>query len=241
MSFIGRLQRIMRVLFRLIAKIEVAHFDRIPQQGAVVVVSNHVGLLDAMLAVTFSPRRDVVMIVARKYEKYRLWRWVGAKLDAVWLDRRQTDFRALRLVQRRLQAGEAAAIAPEGTRSPNGTMQKGKPGAIYLAAKTGAPIVPIALTGTRDQEVKSSLRRLRRLRVRMEAGEPFYLPPLERAGRDAYLEEWTTETMCRIAVMLPGSYRGYYADHPRVAELEAETPPSPPPPRRSRRLGGRFA
>ena len=214
----------MRILLRIIADIELVNWDTFPRSGGLIVVTNHVGLLDAMLGVTFTPRNDFIIVIAQKYKANRFWRWIGNRVDAVWINRKQTDFRALRLAQRRLQEGEIAGIAPEGTRSPTGALQPGKHGAIYLAAKAGVPLIPVAITGTRDQEVQARLRRLRRLKIRLEAGELIEPPPMTRAQRDEFMEKWTTEIMCRLAALLPESYRGVYADHPRVEELLAQTP-----------------
>jgi 1-acyl-sn-glycerol-3-phosphate acyltransferase len=66
------------------------------------------------------------------------------------------------------------------------------------------------------------LRRLQRLDIHIQIGEPFVLPPLPRgAERDPFLEASTDEIMCRIAALLPPQYRGVYADHLRLQELLA--------------------
>lgn len=208
-----------RVVAHTIARIDMEGIDRIPQEGGCVVVSNHIGRLDAMLGILLAERDDVIMFVAEKYQKYAFWRWVVRQVDGIWLNRFDTDFHALREVHKRLKAGGILAIAPEGTRSQSGTLLPGKHGSAFLAAKAGVPIVPIALTGTEDAVVKARLRRLQRLDVTIRVGEPFELPPLDRKDRDAYLEAQTTEIMCRIAALLPPDYHGHYADHPRLLAL----------------------
>ncbi len=63
------------------------------------------------------------------------------------------------------------------------------------------------------------LLRLRRPRITIRYGEPFWLESIDRANREACLQRNTDEIMCRIAAMLPPQYRGAYADHPRLMEL----------------------
>ena len=143
-------------------------------------------------------------------------------MNALFLDRFNMDVRALRLVIRRINQGELLAIAPEGTRSETGALIEAHQGTAYLAAKTGATVIPVALTGTEDRLVIENLRRLRRSRVTVRAGEPFTLPPLKGSQREQQLKEYTDEIMCRIAALLPERYRGVYADHPRLQEILQE-------------------
>lgn len=96
---------------------------------------------------------------------------------------------------------------------------KAHPGASFLAAKARVPILPVALIGTEDRLVKASLRKLRRPIVTIRVGKPFSLPPLNGGDRDAALERSTDEIMCQIGALLPPSYRGVYADYPRLLEL----------------------
>ncbi len=220
--FLKSVRFIARIVLRLIANIELIDFDRVPDTETVIVVSNHLGRLDAMLGYILIDRTDVIMLVAEKYEKSPLWRWVGKKLDVIWINRFDADIHALRETTRRLRQGGILAVAPEGTRSPTEALQQGKPGAVFLAAKANVPIMPIVLTGTEDRVVKMRLRRLQRLDITVRAGEPFRLPPMDRKNRDAYMAAQTDEVMCRIAALLPEKYRGVYAAHPRLYALLAE-------------------
>ena len=94
-------------------------------------------------------------------------------------------------------------------------------GVAFLASKSGYPVLPVALMGTEDRGVIANLKRFRRSKIRAVAGEPFYIEIPKGRGREEAMRQATDEIMCRIAVMLPESYRGYYAGHPRVRELES--------------------
>jgi 1-acyl-sn-glycerol-3-phosphate acyltransferase len=213
-----------RIVLRIIARVNMTGYGQIPKTGAVIVVTNHIGRLDAILGVILADRDDFILMVAEKYKKNAFWRWWARKVDAIWLDRYEADFRTLRIVLKRLKQGEILGMAPEGTRSKTEALGQGKPGAAYLAAKANVPIIPVGLTGTEDRIVKHRLRRLRRLDINIRIGEPFSLPPMDRKNRDAYLEQSTEEIMCRIAALLPPEYRGVYIDAPRLQELVDEQP-----------------
>lgn len=217
--FLKLIRIITRIILRLIARVELIDFERVPETETVIVVTNHLGRLDAMLGYILIDRTDLIMMVAEKYEKVALWRWVGNKLNVIWINRFDADIHALRETTRRLKKGGIMAVAPEGTRSPTESLQEGKPGAAFLAAKANVPLIPIALTGTEDRVVHDRLRHFRRLDITIRAGEPLTLPPMDRKNRDAYLAEQTEEIMCHIAALLPEKYRGVYADHPRLKEL----------------------
>lgn len=212
---------IARAIVKLIANVKTVNFDSLPDTGGVIVVTNHLGRLDAVLGVLLVKRRDVIIMIAEKYENHPLWGFLGKQLDAVWLNRSEADFKAMRQVFQRLRQGNMLAIAPEGTRSKTEALAQGKPGAAYLAAKSGLPIYPIGLCGTEDRLLKGVLKSRRRLDVTVRVGEPFTLPPIPRADRDAFLAEQTDEIMCRIAALVPSKYRGLYANHPRLHELLA--------------------
>lgn len=220
-TFLRIVRAIAHVVLAVIARIEIiGNVDY--QTGGYIIAANHVGRLEAFLVMLLAERDDIVMILAEKYKQYAFWRYVARKVDAIWVNRFDADFAALRAVLKRLEAGDMLAVAPEGTRSPTATLLPGKPGAVYLAAKSGAPLIPIGIVGTEDAVVKYRLKRFKRLDITARIGEPYTLPPMPRAERDEWLQAQTDDLMCRIAALLPPDYRGVYADHPRLLEMLRE-------------------
>lgn len=212
---------LIRLMFRLIARVEVVGLENVPASGGMVAVTNHIGRLDPGLAYCLLDRDDVIMLVAEKYREVAITRWLAEAVNGIWVDRFNADMSAVRTCLRRLKQGGVMVIAPEGTRSPTGALIQARSGAGYLAAKTGAPIVPTAIVGTEDARVKARLKRLKRIDVRVYFGQPFKLPPLPVDGREVALQAYDDEIMCRIAALLPPERRGVYAEHPRLKQLLA--------------------
>ena len=227
--FLNVIRMIARTILHLIARVDVTGYENIPETGGAIVAANHLGRLDAMLAVILSERKDFILLIADKYENSLVWGWLGRKLDAIWINRSDVDFRALRDVFKRLKQGEILGIAPEGTRSKSEALAQGKLGTAYLAAKTGVPVIPVAVWGTEDRVVSARLKRLKRLDITIRIGEPFFVPALDRGNRDASLTAGTELIMCHIARLLPPQYHGYYADHPCLQEPEVAADPAVAP------------
>lgn len=215
---------VINLFMSLISQVEVHGIENAPRSGGFVIVSNHLGRLDPPLAYVYINRKDIILMVAEKYQKYAFFRWLVRQLNALWVDRFNADFATLRKVLTRLRQGEVLALAPEGTRSPTGALIQGRPGASYLAAKAGVPIIPVAITGTEDRVVLAQLKRLRRARIVIRVGEAFTLPAVGGKDRDAQIQAYTDEIMCQIAALLPPVYRGVYSEHPRLQELLAAQP-----------------
>lgn len=211
--------RAMVVLFmRTLCRIEVDGLEKLRSlKGKAIVVSNHLGRLDAGFAFVLINRPDVIMTVAEKYREWPIFVFLVKQLDLLWLDRFGADLGTLKETLRRLDRGGILLIAPEGTRSPTEAMLEGKPGAAYLAAKSGAPVVPVGVYGSEDRVVKEKLRKFQRPYIRIVVGEVFRVPPLPKIERDVFLRQQTDEMMARIAALLPERYRGVYADYPQVA------------------------
>lgn len=221
-TFLQVVQFFSRIILRILSRTRITGLEHVPKSGGAIVVTNHLGRLDAMLGVVLTDRHDFIMLIADKYQSSRLWNWWARRIDAIWLNREEADFHAMRAVLKRLSAGEILGMAPEGTRSETEALQPGRHGAAYLAAKAGVPIIPVGLTGTEDRVVYERFKRLRRLDIDIHIGEAFTLPPMDRKDREGYLDRSTDEIMCQIAAQLPPKYRGVYADHPRLQELLAD-------------------
>lgn len=210
---------LIRRIFNLIARVDVKGYENLPVGSSFVIATNHLGMVDVPIAYYALDRWDMFVMIADKWQKVGLFRWVGQYFNFLFIDRFNADIKALRRVIALMEENNILVIAPEGTRSRTGALIEAKPGVSYLAAKLGRPIVPVAITGTEDKNLFGNLKRLRRSHITLTAGPAFTLPPLPRENRDQVLKQYTDEIMCRIAALLPERYRGVYADHPRLKEL----------------------
>lgn len=208
------------LLMRTLTRVEpVRGAENLPSTGAAVLAFNHLGRLDAAMIFILRDRKDFTGWVADKYQKIPFIPTLVKWLDGEWVDREGVDLKAIKWAVAWLKDGHMLGIAPEGTRSLTGALIEARQGVAYLAARTGVPIVPVAITGT--ESVSTTWRRLRRPRLTIRLGEPFYLPKLQRSTRTQSLQDGTDEIMCRIAALLPPKYHGIYAQHPRLKALLA--------------------
>ena len=214
------LRFIIRLILHLIAHVETVGFENIPDMKSYVIAANHIGRLDAALPYYILDRPDIIVIVAEKYQKYAFTRWLTRLINGIFIDRYHADVGALRQTLRRLRSGGVLTMTPEGTRSKSGNLIEAKPGGIFLAWKARVPILPAALTGTEDAVVRDRLKHFKRLDIKVVAGKPFTLPPVEGKDRDEVMLQYTDEVMCRIAALLPEERRGFYTEHLRLDILQ---------------------
>ncbi len=198
---------IIKFLILTLTRASVTGMENFPKKGPAVVVINHLGDADAVLLGASIP----YMIEAMgKIELYEDW-FVGPIFRAygiIWVHRGRPDRKALRAAMDGLMEGRLVAIAPEGRQSVIGGLEDGNEGAAFLALKAGAPIVPIAMTGTENENIYGHLKRFQRARVTLFVGKPFFLQ--EQADRQTMLREGTRQIMESLASLLPESYRGNY-------------------------------
>ena len=89
-------------------------------------------------------------------------------------------------------------------------MEQGTECAAFLAMKSGAPIIPVAMTGTENDNIYGNFKRWKRARVTLSVGKPFFLR--EQADRQLMMREGTRQIMEALASLLPESYRGIYKE-----------------------------
>jgi 1-acyl-sn-glycerol-3-phosphate acyltransferase len=195
--------------WRFLAKIErVEGVENLPAAGPAIIMINHIAFVDPIVVLGNLPRNVVPLA---KIEVYSLpligvipWLW-----GVIPVRRGEVDRRALEQALAVLRAGEIVLAAPEGHRSP--ALQEGKEGIAYLASKSGAPIVPVAVEGT-EGVIKFGLKRPADPGAIVRLGEPFRFKPLAGRPSRAALRQMTDEAMYRLAAMLPEKRRGVYAD-----------------------------
>lgn len=147
--------------------------ENVPETGPVILASNHIGWLDGPLLVATAPRPLHAMAKEEEFvgKTGRLLHAVGQ----IKVSRDRTDAGAVRQAVSALNAGQAVLLYPEGTRG-DGEMARFKGGVTYLALVSGAPVVPVALFGTREAGESSSARPPRGRRLDIVYGEPIQFP-----------------------------------------------------------------
>lgn len=203
-------QRMLRLLLSVLFDMDIQGIENLPEVGPAILAPNHVSWFDVIFMAAYS-KSPPVTFAAEKWRKVPginlLFRHFG---QAIFVHRGAPDKRALKAALEALKAGRVLGVAPEGTRSHDGILQKGHDGAAWLASRSGAAIIPIAMWG-HENVVRGYWLRLRRPRVHFYVGSPFHLPAESHKTRTRDLHIYTDMIMNRIAEMLPPERRGYYA------------------------------
>ncbi|MBC7236960.1 MAG: 1-acyl-sn-glycerol-3-phosphate acyltransferase, partial [Chloroflexi bacterium] len=196
--------RLMHVLYRY----EIQGQENFPPHGAVIVAVNHLHILDPA-AVAPAVSRQIVTLAADKWQHNFLINLFLRLAGSIFVQRGEVDRKALRACFEVLENGGVLAIAPEGTRSKTGRLQRAKPGVAYLATRTDAVIVPVAFWGV--EKLRQWLK-LRRPRCQVIIGKPFrLLVPKGKLSTDD-LQELADVVAVQIGRLLPEEYRGIYAE-----------------------------
>lgn len=200
---------LMKFLVLVTMRATVTGVENFPRHGPALVVMNHLGDADAVLLGASIP---FMMEGMGKIELNDHW-LVGPLFRAygiIWIHQGRADRKALRAALDALAEARMVTIAPEGRQSVIGGLEEGTEGAAFLAVRSGAPIVPIAMTGTENNHIYGHLKRWRRAPVSLSVGKPFFLPEHAHADRQKMIQDGTHQIMASLASLLPESYRGYY-------------------------------
>ena len=187
--------------------------ENVPREGPIVVVANHYTYIDPFVGgygSCWRAGRLVHMISKAEVRGWPVLGWLGAQAGVIYVRRGEADRDAQRQSLAVLRAGRALFLFPEGTRSKTGELIQARNGAALLAIRSGALVLPVAITGT---EGMLSLGAIfgPRPRATVRIGQPFSLPhrptgPIDRAE----LVDHSNRMMREIAALLPPSRRGVY-------------------------------
>jgi 1-acyl-sn-glycerol-3-phosphate acyltransferase len=196
----------------------VSGLDNVPRTGAVILASNHVSFADSLVIPIVAPRKVVFLAksdyftgTGLKGTASRLW-FEGMGMLPVDRDDSKAALASLDTALQVLGRGEAFGIYPEGTRSRDGRLYRGRTGVAHLALTAGVPVVPVGLTGTEKlQPVGARLPKV--VPVTIAFGEPIQVAgrydgvPLGRARREV-----TDEIMRAIQALTGQEESGVYND-----------------------------
>ncbi len=214
---------IVRPLVALALPYDVEGQRNLPRHGPVVVVMNHINLLDVVLPGLFLPRQVIMLSKIENFRAPVLGLFVRA-YGSLPLHRGEVDLQAIRLSLGALKKGQVLVIAPEGTRSGHGRLQRALEGFAFVAAQANVPVVPFVQYG--HENFLDNLKHLRRTRLHIRVGEPFRFRLSGRRQRSE-LRAMTDEAMYRLAALLPPEYRGVYGDLANATSDYIEPYPSP--------------
>jgi 1-acyl-sn-glycerol-3-phosphate acyltransferase len=203
--------------------------DEIPAAGPVIVAANHASNLDAVvLGSSLMPRFG------------RRWQWLGKRELFAWpvlgwiarnggvhaIDRSGADIDAFRIAKGILDDGHVLFVFPEGTRSHDGPLGEGRDGVAVLALRSGAPIVPVGITGAYQRWPRGQKLPHPGGRVTVRVGSPFRLTDVipQDTDRRTAKRLATDLIMRRIAALLPAGQRGRYGTPTDAAEGSGRVP-----------------
>lgn len=197
-------------LTHLLCRVNAAPLSYVPQQGPLILVANHINFLEVPVVYTHLLPRPVTAFVKSETWDNPAMAYLFNLWGGIPLRRGKADLGAYHRALEALMMGRIVAVAPEGTRSGHGRLQRGYPGVVTLALRSGAPLLPIVYFG--GEQLRSNLVRLRRTSFHIQVGHPFIIHPGEVKVTRPVRQVITDEIMYQLAALLPASYRGVYAD-----------------------------
>ena len=196
-------------LARVAATVTVTGAEHMPYGTGVLLVANHLTNFDPLL-IGMCFKRELHFMAKIELYRNRLISWFITQMHAFPVRRGEVDRAALRRAEELLRQRRVVALFPEGHRSHGEGVQESKGGIALIARRSGAPILPVAISGT-ELLLPGQLihwRPWRRPHITVTVGEPFELPRVEgRADYDAL----AAIIMGRVAALLPPEYRGVFA------------------------------
>lgn len=203
---------------RAFLRLRVEGLEHVPETGPVIIASNHLSFIDSMV-IPLAAGRKVGFLGKAEYVQgsgLQGWlkrMWFGEFGGMIPVDREdaRAAARSLELAEEHLASGGAFGIYPEGTRSRDGMLHKGRTGVGRLAAATDATVVPCALTGT-DKVQPIGARGLRPHRVTVRFAPPVDVAALKEQHVKARLyRAITDEVMDAVAARTEQERSSEYA------------------------------
>lgn len=190
---------ICRVVFKLGFRWKVEGRENVPKEGPLIVVANHASVLDGFVLVAAVGRRVIFFSSAYLFKRPVVG-WFLKKVGSLQVNsEQQVDIKSIKSALRLLANGKAMALFPEGKISADGNLKEGNFGAAFLAAKSGALILPLAIKGTHKAlPVGKKIPSFSRITVKI--GRPFQL--VDKKTDKESLNRATQQIMQKLAELM---------------------------------------
>jgi len=211
-------------LLKLVFRPQVEGLDNVPREGAAILASNHLSFSDSIFMPLVVPRKVTFVAKAEYFTgkgiKGRLKKMFFVGTGTIPVDRSggRAAQAALDTQLRVLKAGELAGIYPEGTRSPDGRLYRGKTGVARLALESGAPVIPVAMLNADEvQPIGKVIPKIMRVRIRF--GAPLDFSRYAGMAGDRFVERAVTDEIMYELMELTGrEYVDVYAVKVKAAQ-----------------------
>jgi len=202
-------------LARAIYRPRVEGRENVPRTGPVIFASNHLSFIDSVAIPVASPRPVHFLAKSSYFEKWASRQFFTA-IGAIAVERGagQAALDALDQQRALLEDGRAVALYPEGTRSLDGRLYKGRTGVAFLALQTGAPVVPVGLIGTDKVMPVGAKVPTTKERITVRFGEPLDLSPHGPASSGRARRGATDEIMTAIHALSEQELANAYNEVP---------------------------
>ena len=222
------LKAILKPLLRVIYGIRVEGLQNLPRRGGAIIAANHVSFLDSFFIPLVVNRRKVTYLAKADYFKSWKTSWFFSMAGQIPIEREggEKSEAALRTGLKVLRSGNLLGIYPEGTRSPDGALYKGRTGVARLALQARVPVIPCGLVGTDAVMPKAAKfpRLTGRLKVHVRFGKPIDLSRYYGRERDRFvLRTATDEIMYEIMQLSGQSYKDEYASKDATMPMPEST------------------
>jgi 1-acyl-sn-glycerol-3-phosphate acyltransferase len=208
---------------RMLFRIDASEMKKIRAEGPLIVYTNHRSLVEGPLVYTFlRPRKKITGLSKVENWKNPFLGFVFTLFGLIPLHREENDMESMRSVLAALKDGFILGLAPEGTRSKTGRMQKAHEGVAFLALRSGSPLQPLANWDDRPLPDEAPARKrgftLKRPVFDLRVGRAFRLNAKGGRVTREILQEMTDEIMYQLAKLLPAKFRGVYSDLSKATE-----------------------
>ena len=199
---------LVRIGTNILCRIDAPNINQFPQKGPLIVISNHTGQLE--VAVYFGQLAPRPLTGWAKMEAWNnaFLNWLFNLWGLIPVRRGEADTSALRKAIKAINDGFIFGIAPEGTRNLTGRLKRAHPGAVMLATRSNAPIIPLVHWGGED--FLKNISRFKRTDFHIRFGKPFKLDLEDVKMNREIRQQIADEMMLKIAELMPPEYHGDY-------------------------------